>query len=123
MKVGRAIALGLAGLCLAELGLASAPARAGPCAGAIYDAEIAIGKRLNAAAAAGKYAPESKSALLHRQPTPQSVAGAEEKAGDLSEADAKAVDAFMHEAREADERSDLATCRKALSDLRVILGR
>ncbi len=118
MAVRTAIALSLA-----ALALCSAAAHAGPCAGEIYDADIAIGKRLDAAAAKGKALPEFEAATMHRQPTPQSVAGAEVKAGDLSEADVKALGAFMVEARKADGAGDLAACRKALADLRLILGR
>ena len=118
MAVRTAIALSVAALVLC-----SAAAHAGPCAGEIYDADIAIGKRLDAAAAKGKALPESQAALLHRQPTPQSVAGAEVKAGDLSEADVKALGAFMVEARKADGAGDLAACRKALADLQLILDR
>ncbi len=118
MAVRSAIALSVA-----TLVLCCAAAEAGPCGGEIYDADIAIGKRLDVAAAKGKTLPESQGALLHRQPTPQSVAGAEVKAGDLSEADLKALGAFMEEARKADGAGDLAACRKALSDLHGILGR
>ena len=60
---------------------------------------------------------------MHRQPTPLTVAGAEDKAGDLSEADVKALGAFMDEARKADGAGDLAACRKALADLQRILDR
>jgi hypothetical protein len=118
MAVRTAIALSVAALVLCN-----AAARAGPCAGEIYDADIAINKRLDAAAAQGKTAPESGFATMHRQPTPLTVAGAEVKAGDLSEADVKALGAFMDEARKADGAGDLAACRKALADLQRFLGR
>ncbi len=118
MAVRTAIALSVV-----ALALCSAAAHAGPCGGEIYDADIAIGKRLDAAAAKGKALPQSEAATMHRQPTPQSVAGAEVKAGDLSEADVKALGAFMVEARRADGAGDLAACRKALADLKLILDR
>ena len=72
MAVRHAMALGAF-----SLALFSAAAHAGPCTSQIYDADVAISKRLNAAAAAGKTAPETQGALLHHQPTPQSVARAE----------------------------------------------
>ena len=53
---------------------------------------------------------------MHRQPSPLSVAGAEEKAGDLSEAEVKALAAFMDQARKADVAGDVAACQKALAD-------
>jgi len=118
MAVRTAIALSIAALVLC-----AAAAHAGPCAGEIYDADIAINKRLDAAAAQGKTAPESGFATMHRQPTPLTVAGAEVKAGDLSEADVKTLGAFMDEARKADGAGDLAACRKALADLHRILDR
>jgi hypothetical protein len=118
MAVRTAIALSVAALVLCAVA-----AHAGPCAGEIYDADIAINKRLDAAAAQGKTAPESGFATMHRQPTPQSIAGAEVKAGDLSEADVKALGAFMQEARKADGAGDLSACRKALADLQRILDR
>jgi hypothetical protein len=110
-------------LSLAALMLFSAAARAGPCTGQIYDADLAISKRLDAAAARGKAAPESQGALLHRQPTPLSVAGAEEKAGDLSESEVKAITAFMDEARKADALGDAAACGKAIADAERMLNK
>ena len=107
----------------AALAFLAAPAHAGPCADQIYQADIAIGKRLDAAAAKGKPAAELTFATMHRQPTPQTVAGAEEKAGDLSEADVKALTEFMEEARMADAGGDRPACEKALADIQGLLGR
>ena len=118
MAIRHAMALGAA-----ALALFTTAAHAGPCAGQIYDEEIAIGKRLDAAAARGKAAPESSFATTHRQPTPLSVAGAEEKAGDLSEAELKAIVEFMDEARKADTAGDVAACQKALADAERMLRR
>jgi hypothetical protein len=108
---------------LAALALGSTTAHAGPCSTQIYNDDLAIGKRLGAAAAHGKTAPESQGALLHRQPTPLSVAGAEAKAGDLSEAEVKAITEFMDEARKADAVGDAAACQKAIADAERMLGR
>ncbi len=118
IKVRWAIASGVAAFAL-WIGAA----HAGPCAGEIYDADIAINKRLDAAAAKGKPAAESSFATMHRQPTPQTVAGAEERAGDLSEADVKAISEFMEEARMADAGGDKPACEKALEDVRRVLER
>src|SRR5271157_3149412 len=63
IKVRWAIASGVAAFAL-WIGAA----HAGPCAGEIYDADIAINKRLDAAAAKGKPAAESSFATMHRQP-------------------------------------------------------
>jgi hypothetical protein len=118
MAVRHAMALGAF-----SLALFSAAAHAGPCTSQIYDADVAISKRLNAAAAAGKTAPETQGALLHHQPTPQSVARAEAQVGDLSEAELKSLTEFMQEARRADEANDTAACQKALADIQQVLGR
>jgi type II secretory pathway component HofQ len=112
-----------AALSVGALAFLAAQAHAGPCENEIYQADIAINKRLDAAAARGKPAPESTFATMHRQPTPQSVAGAEEKAGDLSEADVKAIAEFMDEARKADAGGDRPACEKALADVRTVLDK
>jgi len=109
-------------LSAAALALLSGPALAGPCTDEIYQADVVIGKRLDAIAAAGKPAPESNFATMHRQPTPRSVAGAEAQAGDLSETDLSALTQDMEEARKADAANDRAVCEKALADVRRILG-
>ena len=109
-------------LALAPLVLLPAAAHAGPCAPEIYDTDIALNKKLDALAARGKSGTETQGALIHRQPTPLSVAGAEEKLGDISEADLKTIRAYMDEARKADDGGDLPACRKALADARQMLG-
>ena len=101
--------------------LCPAPSRAGPCAEEIYQADVAINKKLDAIAARGKSGDESAFATSHHQPTPATVAGAEESLGDISESDVSAVRAFMQEARKADERGDKPACEKALSEARKIL--
>jgi hypothetical protein len=118
MAIRHAMAFGAAALVLF-----SAAARAGPCANQIYDEDLAINKRLDAAAARGKPAPQSGFATMHRQPTPLTVAGAEQKAGDLSEADVKALAAFMDAARKADLAGDVAACQKALADADRMLNK
>ncbi len=102
--------------------MAGAPAFAGPCEKQIYDADVAFGARLDAAAARGPGAAESTFATLHRQPTPGTVASAAAKAGDLPEADVRAAAEDMEAARKADAAGDLAGCQKALADLRRIIG-
>ncbi len=104
------------------LALLSGEALAGPCTDEIYQAQIAIGKRLDAAAARGKAAPESTFATTHHQPTPSSVANAEAQVGDLSDADLNALTQDTDEARKADAAGDQAGCEKALADVRRILG-
>ena len=106
----------------AALAILSAPAFAGPCENEIYQADLALGKRLNAAAAGGRTGTESTFATRHRQPTPATVAGAEAKLGELTEADVERIETFMDEARKADAANDKAACEKALAEARKILG-
>ena len=96
-------------------------AHAGPCANDIYRADQEINARLDAIAAKGRVGAESTFATMHRQPTPGTVAGAEEKLGDISEQDVKQVREYMAEARKADEANDRPACEKALAEARKIL--
>jgi len=102
--------------------LVTSVAHAGPCTNELYQADLAINKRLEAAAAQGKTAAQSVGAQLHRQPTPGSIAAAEGKLGDLSEAEAQAVQKDMDAARKADAAGDKAGCERALADVRRLLG-
>jgi hypothetical protein len=97
-------------------------AYAGPCAEDLYKADLDIGKRLDEIAANGKAGAESTFATAHHQPTPATVAGAEEKLGDISEAQVTAVRNYMAEAKQADDSGDKNACEKALSEARNILG-
>ena len=54
---------------------------AGPCSNEIYSMETRVEAKLNAKAAGGPTAQESREALLHRQPTPGSIAAAESRLG------------------------------------------
>ncbi len=97
-------------------------AHAGPCEQQLYRTEIAREARLNALAAHGNAAPESTFAMMHRQPTPTTVAQAEERAGEVSGASLTAVEKFLQEARKAYAANDLPACEKALAEVRKILG-
>ena len=99
-----------------------APSRAGPCAEDLYKADVEIGKRLDAIAAKGRPGPESDFATTHHQPTPSTVAGAEEKVGDISSAQVETVRRFMAEAKTADDAGDKAACETALAEARKIFG-
>lgn len=101
--------------------LAPLAAEAGPCTDEIYQTDIAIGKRLNGAAAHGATGTESTFATMHRQPTPSTVAGAEAKLGDLPDADLRRIETFMDAARKADASNDKATCEQALAEAHKIL--
>ena len=103
--------------------LGVAPAHAGPCTDRIYQTDLDVAKLLYSAAAQGRPAAESTFATMHRQPTPGSIASAEQDAGDLTSEEAQAITEAMDAARHADEEGDRAGCEKALSDVDRMLNR
>jgi hypothetical protein len=103
--------------------LDAAPVHAGPCTDRIYQTNLEVAKLLDAAAAQGRTAPQSTFATMHRQPTPGSIASAEQQAGDLSSADVQAITEAMDVARRADDEGDRAGCEKALSEVDRVLNR
>jgi hypothetical protein len=103
--------------------LDAAPVHAGPCTDRIYQTNLEVAKLLDAAAAQGRTAPQSAFATMHRQPTPGSIASAEQQAGDLSSADVQAITEAMDVARRADDQGDRAGCEKALSEVDRVVNR
>src|SRR5215471_17902934 len=77
---------------------------AGPCSPEIYSMEARIEARLNAKAAAGSTAQESSEALLHRQPTPRSIAAAESRLGTVSPQKLDAITQGMARATRSRQR-------------------
>ena len=98
-------------------------ADAGPCTDRINQANMAVEKLLDAAAASAKPAAESTFATMHRQPTPGTVASAEQKSGSLSSAQVEAITEKLDAARDADNKSDAAACEKALNEVDRLLAR
>ena len=95
-----------------------AQAHGGPCTDRIYQTDLDVAKLLDTAAAAqGRPAAESTFATRHRQPTPGSLASAEQEAGDLTAEEVQAITEAMDVARHADDAGDRAGCEKALSDV------
>jgi hypothetical protein len=101
---------------IAAFALVASPANAGPCSDRLDQANVAVEKLLDEAAANGRPAAESTFATMHRQPTPGTVASAEEKAGSLSQAQVEAITEKLDAARDADNRGDGAGCEKALDE-------
>src|SRR5229473_1393030 len=85
---------------------------AGPCSNEIDRVQARVDAKLEATARTGPSAPESSAALLHRQPTPGSIAAAESKLGEIS---AAAIAAAMTRAREADRGGNQSACEQALA--------
>jgi len=98
-----------------------ATARAGPCTKEIEAVQIQVDTVLEATAGAGPTLPESQSAGLHHEPTPESIARAEAAAGEGAQGE-QAVGALAR-AREADEAGDTPLCHAALVDARRAIAR
>ena len=79
-----------------------------------------VDARATAIAGAGPVAPESTAALLHREPTPGSIARAEESLGEGASI-TKALSA-LERAREADRGGNEGNCEQALAEARRAIG-
>ena len=97
--------------------------QAGPCSPEIDRVQALIDARLEARASAGPQARESTSAMMHHQPTPGSIAAAEERLGDLSPQKTEAAEQAMARARAADGAGDKGACEQALADVQRAIGR
>jgi hypothetical protein len=97
-------------------------AGAGICSDAIESVRARFDARLDAIAGAGRAAPESAGALMHRQPTPGSIAAAEEKLGELSPEKLESIRAALARARTADTAGDKAACDRALAEAQALIG-
>ena len=93
---------------------------AGPCTAAIDAVQAKVDARIDAVAGAGATTDQSTSAQLHRQPTPQSIAEAEQSIGEGKPSD-KAL-SELAEARAADAKGDKAACTQALDAASKDLG-
>ena len=103
----------------AVLAVALGPTYAGPCLPEIDRLQPRVDAKLEAAAGSGPTAAESLAARLHRQPTPGSIAAAEEKLGEIA---AGALAAAMARAREADGAGDRSACEQAVAEVQRLLG-
>src|SRR5919199_3583884 len=89
------------------------PGEAGPCTAEIDQLQAQLDARLEATVAAGPYGRESLGADLGRQPTPGSIARAEERLGEGS--DLGQALAALARARDADRAGDGLACEQALA--------
>jgi hypothetical protein len=95
---------------------------ADPCSRGIARVQAQFDAKLQANAAVGPSARESVAATMNRQPTPESIAAAEAKLGEIPPETVEAVEAGMARARDADRAGDESTCEQALADVQRILG-
>jgi hypothetical protein len=100
-------------LCVAAITASTSPGNAGPCAREIDREWVEVGAKIQARIGAGRSYIQGTVGLLHRQPTPSSVAAAEGKVGDIWVPLETAVIALAR-AREADHANDAGTCKEAL---------
>ena len=108
--------------CAAALAASVSAGYAGPCLHEIHRVQLEIDAKLNANAAAGPAARESTAATMNRQPTPESMAAAEARLGEVSPQKMEAVAAAMARARAADAASDKSACEQALADAQRAIG-
>jgi hypothetical protein len=95
---------------------------AGPCTDQIDAMQARIDAALEAKAAAGPAGKEGVPAGMSVQPTPASIAAAEQKLGDISAKKVKAIKRGMARARVADKVGDLRACNKALAAVRRVIA-
>jgi hypothetical protein len=95
---------------------------AGPCSKQIDEMMIRINTTLEAKAAAGPSARQGRAAGMSDQPTPRSMATAEERLGELLPQTVDAVRQAMARARAADSAGDKNACEQALADAQRALG-
>ena len=104
------------------LSLVALPCQAGPCSKDLERIQLLADARLNAIAAAGPTADQSTAAQLHRQPTPRSMAEAEQKLGELSPVAIEKVRDALTRARSADAAGDTVGCQQALAEVEREIG-
>jgi hypothetical protein len=97
-------------------------AHAGPSSPEIGQMQSRFDVRLEARAAAGRQARENSEATMHRQPTPGSIAAAEERLGELSSSKIEVAKQAMELARAADSADDKSACEQALADAQRATG-
>ena len=117
MKVRKLFVLGAA-----AVAFSAQPGLATPCSYDIDRAWVQVNAKIQARVGAGRSAPQSKMAPLHRQPTPGSITAAEETLVDVWLPMETAVVALAR-AREADRANDRIACEGALAEVQRVIGR
>jgi hypothetical protein len=102
--------------------LSTHPSLASSCSQGIDRSWVQVNTKIQARVAAGRSAPQGTIALLHHQPTPSSIAAAEETLVDIWLPIETAV-AALARARQADGINDRIACERALADVQRVIGR
>jgi hypothetical protein len=95
---------------------------AGSCLRDLSRTRDLVDRYLEAKAVVSPWAVETVGALVHRQPTPASVAAAEEKLGTLDPRMFQTIADAMRRARAADRAGDIDACEQALSEVQLAIG-
>jgi len=98
----------------------STASHAGPCTARIDQMQAQVDAKVDAIAGKGRSAPESAGARLHREPTPGSIARAEQSLGEGASVET-AVSA-LDRAREADRVGNVAGCERALAEAHSVIS-
>src|ERR1700730_4465864 len=109
-------------LSAATVAFSAQPGLANHCSQDIDRAWVQVNAKIQARIGAGRSAPQSTIALLHHQPTPGSIASAEEKLGERWLPMEAAVIA-LGRAREADRTNDVGACKQALAEVQRAIVR
>jgi hypothetical protein len=96
------------------------PAQASSCAPQIDEVQRQIDARIEAIAAASPGDRESRSAMLHHQPTPESIAAAEKR--QKGDAGVQRALGALKRAREAEHAGDVKACEAALAAARAAMA-
>jgi hypothetical protein len=112
------VAISAAMMAIASL----SPSHAGSCSSDVARIQDRVDRYLEAKAAAGPRAVEGVTALMHRQPTPASIAAAEEKLGELDARTFGPIAEAMSRARAADRAGDASACEQALTEVQLTIG-
>jgi hypothetical protein len=115
MSIARLLALSAT-----VLAVSISATHAGPCSLEIDRMQARVDTMIEAVAAAGREGRESTAATMHHQPTPGSIAAAEERLGEGARAE-RAL-AAMSRARAADRAGDKSACDRALADVQRVIG-
>jgi hypothetical protein len=97
-------------------------AHSGPCAAQIDRMQARFDTKLASAAGKGPTARESVAATDSRQPTPDSIAAAEARLGDLTPRTVEEIESGMARARKADAEGNRAACEAALAEVQRAIG-
>jgi hypothetical protein len=106
----------------ATLAASATTACAGPCAPQIDLVQARFDAKLEAAARKGPTGREGIAATDSRQPTPDSIAAAEVKLGDLTPHAVEVIESGMARARKADVAGDKSACEAALAEVQQAIG-